>query len=47
MAAKKRNRTNEYLNKKIQRLNKKVDLKKISYYEYNKLVDALVEESLR
>jgi len=43
MAAKKRNRTNE----KIRRLNKKLDLKKISYYEYNKLVDALVSESLR
>ena len=35
------------LNEKIKRLGKQVELKRISWHEYNKRVDRLVSDSLK
>ncbi len=46
MGPKKRKKRNR-LNEKIKRLGKQVELKRISWHEYNKRVDRLVSDSLK
>ena len=46
MKAKKHKKRNR-LNEKIKRLGKQVELKRISWHEYNRRVDRLVTDSLK